>query len=102
MLASKQRWRYRCLEEQAEDQSNTSDDREDRSTVDLVKRNLGCRSRSKGVEAVKPMSIKEGYMSIPQVVPTAVKRMGRKTTLALMYEPVQKGNEKGMQNGCCQ
>ena len=48
------------------------------------------------------MSIKEGYMSKPQVVPATVKRMGRKTTLALMYEPVQKGNEKGMQNGCCQ
>ena len=26
----------RCLEEQAEDQSNTSDDREDKSTFDLV------------------------------------------------------------------
>ena len=27
---------YRCLEEQAEDQSNTSDDRDDKSTFDLV------------------------------------------------------------------
>lgn len=49
----------RCLEEQAEDQSNTSDDRENKSTIHVVKPNLGCRSRSKEVEAVKPMSIKE-------------------------------------------
>ena len=56
---------YRCLEEQAEDQSNTSDYREDRSTVDGAKHNLGWRSRSEEVEAVKPTSIKEDYMSKP-------------------------------------
>ena len=54
---------YRCLEEQAENQSNTPDDREDRSTFDVAIRNLGWRSRSKEVEAVKLMSMKEDYMS---------------------------------------
>ena len=92
---------YRCLEEQAEDQSNTSDDREDRLTAAVAKCNLGLRSRSKKVEALKPMSIKEDYMSKPQVIPATVKKMGRKTTLARTYEPgVQKScwhqrNEEG-------
>ena len=53
-----------CFELQAEDQSNTSDDKEDRSTADIAKRNLGWRSRSKDVKVEKPKTIKEDYMQI--------------------------------------
>ena len=40
------------------------------------------------METVKPMSIKEDYMSKPQVIPATVNKMGRKTTLPGTCEPV--------------
>ena len=62
-------------------------ERIDRQLI-LIKCNLGWRSRSKEVEAVKAMSIKEDYMSKPQVIPGTVNKMGR---ISITLHPTTKG-----------